>query len=64
MWRGKWSLDRTFLSEKQGLVVFRSVVEALLDNSDMLRKPRKVEGQKNVVMVVVGYDRYVPYNSC
>ena len=44
---GKWVLDCTFLGEKQGLIA-----EALLDDSGMLQKPRKVEGQKNVVIVV------------
>ena len=50
---GKWVLDCTFLGEKQGLMIFRRVAEALLDDSGMLRKPRKVEGQKNVVIVMV-----------
>ena len=51
---GKWVAYSTFLSDKQGLMVFKGVAEALLDNSGMLREPRKVGRQKNVVMVVVG----------
>ena len=54
MWRRKVGPGLYLLSEKQGLMVFRRVVEALLDDSGMLREPRKVGRQKNVVMVVVG----------
>ena len=36
---GSWAVP--FEVEKQGLMVFRRVAEALLNNSGVLRKPRK-----------------------